>query len=275
MMNQQMDKLRQLADTPRARARIRSRPRSIVIASGKGGVGKTSITVNLSVALSDLGNKCGLIDADLGLADAHVLFGHRPSSNISNILRDGKDPAKAFNRLPDGPWLLPGLNGDRGMAELGGAERDKLIRSFSRINPPMDIILLDAAAGAGPEITDFAVWADEMILVVVPDPTSILDCYGLLKVYKSRGGVGPVSVIVNCVEREESYASIIGALRSTANGFLGMELEDLGSIPLDPYFATAISMRRPLVRFKPLSPASRALRAIAAKLHKRIPHRIS
>jgi flagellar biosynthesis protein FlhG len=276
MMNQQADKLRILAaDSPRAKKGARQKPRTIVIASGKGGVGKTTISANLAVALSDLGIKCGLIDADFGLADVHVLFGHRPTANLSNIVRDGRDIGKTFDRLPDGPWLLPGVNGDDQMAALDDSARDALLKSFSKILHPMGIILLDAAAGAGPEITDFAIWADELILIVVPDPTSILDCYGLLKVYKGRGGTGPVSIIVNRVERQENHQSIVGALRSTANGFLGMELNDLGSIPEDPFFSSALSARRPLVRFKPLSPASRAIRAIAANLHKRIPHRIS
>ena len=276
MTNQQADKLRFLAsESPADKKHIELKPRTIVIASGKGGVGKTTLAVNLAVALSDLGLGCGLIDADLGLADAHMLFGHRPTGNLSEIVKKNIDPAQVLNRLPDGPWILPGLNGDLGMASLSSSGRSKLLAAFSGLGHPMGVILLDAAAGAGPDITDFALWADELLLVVAPEPTSILDAYGLLKIYKNRGGKGPVGIVINRLTPHESHPAIFGALRSTAQGFLGMDIEDLGAVPDDPNAKQALTARRPLLRVKPQAPASRAIRAIAERIRNRLPHTLS
>lgn len=274
MTNRQADKLRLLAnETPIKQ--VEPKPRTIVIASGKGGVGKTTLAVNLAVALCDLGLSCGLIDADLSLADAHMLFGHRPTGNLSEIIKNNVDPAQVLNRLPDGPWILPGLNGDPGMASLSSSGRSKLLAAFSGLGHPMGVILLDVAAGAGPDITDFALWADELLIVVAPEPTSILDAYGLLKIYKNRGGKGPVSVVINRLTPHESHPAIFGALRSTAQGFLGMDIDDLGAIPDDPHVSQAVTARRPLLRIKPQAPASRAIRAIAERIRKRLPQVLS
>lgn len=275
MTRTQADKLRLLASEPmRSRPGLGFRPLSIVIASGKGGVGKTTVAVNLSVALSDLGVACGLIDADLALADAHMLFGFRPSSDISDVVRREQSPVRALSKLPDGPWILAGVNGDPDMASLGETERTKLIKSFSEISSPFRVLLLDAAAGAGPDITDFALWSDKFVLVTIPDPTAILDAYGLIKVYHLRGGKGPVGVIVNRVKQRDDHTGMIAALRSTAQGFLGMDIEDYGAIPEDAAAADAITMRRPLVRVKPRAPASKAIRKIAERIRGQLPFAI-
>lgn len=275
MRKTQADKLRVLAgEVPRARPGIGFKPHSIVIASGKGGVGKTTIAVNLSVALSDLGIGCGLIDADLALADAHMLFGFRPSSDISDVIRREQSPARALSRLPDGPWILAGVNGDPDMAGLGTAERLKLIESFGDISAPLRVLLLDAAAGAGPDITDFALWADKLMLVTNPDPTAILDAYGLIKVYHLRGGKGPVGVIVNRVKQKDDHTGMISALRSTAQGFLGMDIEDYGAVPEDPAASEALTIRRPLVRINPRAAASQAIRKIAERIWEQLPFTI-
>jgi len=272
MTNQQMDKLRLLAAVGhQTRPGLKIKPRSIVIASGKGGVGKTTLAVNLAVALSDLGVGCGIIDADLSLADAHVHFGFRPTSDISDIIHKEKSPARTISRLPDGPWILAGINGDTEMASLKDDDRQKLITSFKEISAPLKVLLLDAAAGAGPDITDFALWADELMLITMPDPTAILDAYGLLKIYHTRGGCGPIGVVVNRVKQHDDYAGIVAALRSTAQGFLGVDVEDYGSVPDDPAAADALSARRPLVRLRPQAPASKAIRKIAENIKKRLP----
>jgi flagellar biosynthesis protein FlhG len=167
--------------------------------------------------------------------------------------------------------MLAGINGDPEMAALRDDDRQKLIDSFEDLKSPIRLLLLDAAAGAGPDITDFALWADELLLVTMPDPTAILDAYGLLKVYHLRGGSGPVGVIVNRVKRNDDYSGIIAALRSTAQGFLAMEIEEYGAVPEDHAATDAISARRPIVRLKPQSPSSKAIRKIADKIRKRLP----
>jgi flagellar biosynthesis protein FlhG len=249
----------------------------IALISGKGGVGKSVITLNLAAALSSLGRKTLAVDADLGLASLDVILDISPQSTIFDALHRGSplDEAlihttKGFDLLPAGSGLPEGTMVTQALAESVEA-------GFSSLEDRYDIFLLDAGAGIGDVVLFFANLAHEILLVVTPEPTSVMDAYATIKILHQNYGRSEFLLVVNQADPDRSDqvgASIAGHLRNVISRYLESDppvrLELIGSIPRDPAIPRAVRHRQLLVETDPKAPAIGGIARMADFLEKRI-----
>lgn len=262
------------AARPRADAARKVRQVPIVaIASGKGGVGKTNLAVNLAIALAQRGHRTTLLDADLGMANADVLCGIVPGRRLDAVLRDDAGPglASCVVEAPGGFLLVPGAVGVARVADLGADARRRLVAGLAALESRSDTILVDTGAGIGRDVMSFASAADRVVVVVTPEPTSITDAYGLIKCLVGRvretGGPMPsVSLILNGVGSRREAAGVGRKLRATCEHFLRFCPKVLGEIRHDDRVRRAVRARQPHVLAFPRCRASRDVQLIAEGL---------
>lgn len=259
----QADSLRQLA----ASGRLGRPPlRVLAVTSGKGGVGKTNVTANLAVLAARRGLRVLVIDADLGLANVELLLGVRPKHHIGDLM-DGKVRLDdVLVRGPEGVWLLPAGSGVTELTQLGDEQKLHMVRALDSLDDRFDLVLIDTGAGIGANVLFFVSAAQEALLVVNPEPTSLVDAYAAIKVFSQQGGVGRFSVIVNPVVDERSARDVFPKLLSVTNRFLKAKVRHLGFIPRDENVHRAVMSQRAVVDIYPQAPASRAYVAIAERL---------
>jgi len=193
-----------MADTPldqasglRKMAHVPKPVKVIAIASGKGGVGKTNVTVNIGVALATQGKKVVLLDADLGLANIDVMLGLHPQFNLLHVLEGDKSLKDIMVDGPSGLQIIPAASGVKKMAELSPAEHAGMIQAFSELDQHIDILLIDSAAGIADSVVSFTKAAQEVIVVVCDEPASITDAYALIKLLSREHGVERFHIIAN------------------------------------------------------------------------------
>ncbi|MGI9859984.1 MinD/ParA family protein [Moorella naiadis] len=242
--------------------RQEERARVITIASGKGGVGKTNITVNLGLILARQGRRTLLFDADLGLANLDILLGLLPHHTITEVIAGQRDLAEVVVQGPQGLLLVPGATGIQELADLDAAARDRLIADLDALAQEVDVLLVDSGAGISRTVLAFAAAAGETIVVATPEPTSITDAYGLLKALH-RLGVKP-RLLVNRAATPGEGQQAAGRLQETCRRFLQLELPLLGIIPEDRHVGEAVRSQQPFSELYPRCPATRALEAAAA-----------
>jgi len=199
------------ASTPRPAAGIqrvlrdlRPRARVLAVVSGKGGVGKTSLAVNLAIGLAAAGRRILLLDADIGLANVDLLLGQRPRGHLGHVLTGRMTLADVVQEGPAGIAWIPGASQMPALARIGQKRRDAVLEGLSDLETQHDLIVLDAPAGIGPGVLALARQADELVLVTTPEPTSIVDAYALLKAAAASGapgapGLGQIRLVVNMV----------------------------------------------------------------------------
>ncbi|MDZ4697731.1 MAG: MinD/ParA family protein [Deltaproteobacteria bacterium] len=244
---------------------VRDRLRVVAVTSGKGGVGKSNVAANLAVAAARLGKRVLLIDADLGLANIEILFGLKPRYHVGHLL-SGEAPIERV--LVDGPFgikLLSAGSGISSLTSLGDEEKRRLIDMLEPIEDDYDLVLLDTGAGIGPNVRFFAGAAEEVILVVSPEPTSLLDAYVALKVLSVESGVLRFSVVINPVVDARAAREVFPRLSSVATRFLKTRLGLLGYVPRDDNVPRAILHGRPVLDLFPSAPASRAFLELGAR----------
>lgn len=240
--------------------------RTLAVTSGKGGVGKTTVAVNLALVLAARGYRVVLLDADFGLANADLLLGVQTRFNLSHVLDGSRDLSEVLTEICPNLTLLPGASGVRRMANLSSFERHRLLEMFSRILGRADFLVLDCGAGISDNVITFAAAADEVIVVTTPEPPAIMDAYALIKVLVGRRAGGRVGLIVNLAPDTRAVNQTYERLARVAGQFLGVAVEDLGGILRDERVALAVQRRRPLVWLDPRCPASLALVGIARRL---------
>jgi flagellar biosynthesis protein FlhG len=255
----QAERLRQMMDLPARRTR------AIAIASGKGGVGKTNIAVNLGIALARMGRRAILIDVDIGLANADVLLGVETRFNLGNVLAGEVGVLDALVPCPGGLLLLPGSTA-AAVSDLSEGERSFLSSRFRQLESLADIIIIDTAAGISRNVIEFCRAADEVLVVTTPEPTAITDGYALVKAIAREKGHGRLRLIVNqAIDRGEA-GRVSERLRAVSRRFLGIEVDNLGYVLADERVRSAVRRRKPFVLETPRAPAAVCVRAIAERI---------
>ena len=249
--------------------RLMSRSRkthTIAIASGKGGVGKSNIALNLSILLSATGSKVALVDADLGLANLDVLLDVEVRSNLSHVIAGGRKLEDIIVNLPSGVQLVPGASGLAKLAHLSEFQRAHLVRELTHLESDNDVIIVDCGAGIGPDVLTFTSSADSVIVVTAPEPTAITDAYASIKVLSQMNYRGAINLLVNFAPDRQEARMTYQRVSNVARQFLNARVMDAGYVLLDPKVREAVRRREPFVLAYPGCPASRCLAALANKL---------
>ncbi len=238
----------------------------IAVTGGKGGVGKTNVSVNLGIALCRIGRRVTLFDADLGLANVDVLLGLKPRRTLQDVLAGNASLADVMLPGPRGLRIVPAASGTQEMVNLGPREHAGIITAFSEVAHQMDVLLIDTAAGISNEVISFLIAAQEILVVVCNEPTSITDAYALIKVLNQRFGVKRVRVLANMVRSAAEGSAVYSKLVTVTDRFLDVALDFAGMIPFDEHVRRSVQRQRSVVDAYPTAPASQAFMDLARKV---------
>lgn len=240
--------------------------RIIAVSSGKGGVGKTSITVNLAISLAKRGKQVTIIDADLGLANVDVLMGLIPKYTLYHLINGDKSLDEVAVEGPCGVKVVSGGSGIRELANLPQERLHSFIKTLQLLNDRADFIFIDTGAGIGDSVLSFIKAANDLIVVVSPDPASITDAYALLKNVKDKRE--EISIIVNSAGTKVEADEVFERLQIVCKRFLQIELNYMGHVLEDSHVKKASRAQRPFYLEYPNSPASSCVNLITHKLEK-------
>ncbi len=263
---------------PHAPARLRSRraappapsrislAKAIAVSSGKGGVGKSNLAVNLAVAMSRMKLKVCLLDADLGLANADVLCNITPKMTLEHVVAGECRLWEAMVLGPGGFRLIPGASGVAKMADLSEAHRRGVLEQLALLERIADVIIIDTGAGIHPNVLSFAAAAHSVVLTTTPEPTSITDGYGTIKTLVAREPQARIELVVNMATSEQEAAGVFARIDRVSRTFLHRPLSYGGAIPNDPAVPASVRQRVPFALYAPESDATRAVWAMARRL---------
>lgn len=237
----------------------------VTITSGKGGVGKTNLSLNLGLCLSRMGHRTCLFDADLGLANINILLGLHPEYDLKDVLSGSRTLQEIIIRTEDGLEILPGTSGVEEMANLSPEQVEALIRSFADM-ARYEFLLFDTSAGISRNVISFCLASSEVILVVTPEPTSMTDAFALLKVLYLNGFGGEARVVLNQCKTAEAGRQAYARFRAAVSKYLGKELVALGMVMEDEKLTDAVRIQRPLQIAFPNSSAAKSIQKIADRL---------
>lgn len=235
----------------------------ITVTGGKGGVGKSSVSLNLAVSLCQMGKHVMLFDADLGLANIDVMLGLRVDKNLSHVLKGECELKDIIKDGPQGLRIVPAASGLRHMSELTVDEHAGLIRAFSSLDEPIDFLIVDTAAGISDMVLSFARASQDVLMVVCNEPTSVADAYAQMKVLSKDYDVQKFKIIANQVHSLEEGKLMFQKLVAVTDKFLDVTLELVSCIPADLNMRKAIKKRSCVVEVFPQSPAAKAFKALA------------
>jgi flagellar biosynthesis protein FlhG len=239
--------------------------RVIAVTGGKGGVGKTNVSVNLGVAMAELGRRVMLLDADLGLANIDVLLGLHANRNISHVMNGECGLDEIMVSGPKGMRVVPGASGLQQMAELSPAEHAGLIHAFSEVSSEVDVLLIDTAAGISDLVVSFSRAAQEQIVVVCDEPASITDAYAIIKLLNREHGIGRFRILANMVKSVQEGKDLFNKMCRVTDQYLDVMLSYMGSIPYDEQLRKAVKSQRPVVEAYPRSRAAQAFKNLAKR----------
>ncbi len=270
-MTDQAARLRQIAERYRneirtARSASPRRARVLAVTSGKGGVGKTNLTVNLSYALVDLEREVMVLDADLGLANVDVLLGTVPNLHLGHVIEGKADILDVIYEAEGGLKLIAGGSGVEELADLPESDLLRFIRSLRKLESRTDFLLIDTGAGMGRHVTDFVLAADMVLVVCTVEPTSITDAYALIKTVVRRNPAADIKLVMNQAENRADAEEAADRLSATVLRFLDTSVELLGVVPMDREVSRSVRNQQPFYLAAPSSPASRAVRELAQKI---------
>lgn len=253
-------------------ADARPAARVITVTSGKGGVGKSSISINLAIQLSRLGKRVVVFDADFGLANIEVMLGIRPQFNMADLMFRGKE---LKDIVTPGPENISFISGGSGIQELARMNRDQvmyLTRKLAELDAFADVIIIDTGAGISDNVLEFVVSSSEVLLVATPEPTSITDAYALLKALNRKKEFSKtnttIKMIANRVRSQEEGEHLYEKMSIVVQKFLNIPLEYLGAVPLDEQIMKAVMRQKPISVTHPEAPSAKAIKEITEKLMK-------
>lgn len=245
-----------ITDEPVERLVKRTGPRVLAITSGKGGVGKTNVAVNLAVRLSQMGRRVLLLDADLGTANADVICNMNPVYSLAHVVAGRRRLEDVAMDAPGGFRLIPGASGLAEMAALGAIERDRLLLQLDEMERKTDLVLIDTAAGVGPNVLGFLVNADQQLVVTTPEPTSITDAYAVIKTLVRQRKDVELRLLVNMVRNANEAREVYDRISAVCQRFLRIKLGYAGHIVNDSRVTMAVRGRQPFVLMYPRTEAS-------------------
>lgn len=256
---QQATGLRRMADPQPVRV--------IAVASGKGGVGKTNITVNLAIALASQGKDVTIMDADLGLANIDVILGLHSKQNLSHVINGECDLEEIMLEGPGGIKIIPASSGIQNMAELTPTQHASLVSAFSELSHNIDILLVDTAAGISDSVISFSTAAQDIIVVVCDEPASITDAYALIKLLSKDHGIFRFHILANMVSGPQQAREVYDKLSKVSDRFLDVALEYLGHVPYDENLTKAIKRQKAVVEAFPRSRSAQAFQTLSKKVN--------
>lgn len=242
------------------------RARLIAVTSGKGGTGKTSLTVNIALQLGKMGYKVVVIDGDLGLANVEVMLGKVPKYSMYDIINSGLSLSDIIFDGPMGIKFVSGGTGIMEMAHLNRKRFDELLNILSALDNYADFILIDTGAGISNNVMKFVLAANEVILVANPEPTSITDTYAILKIISMHNRKCQIKMVANMVEGPAEAEDILNRINTAAREFIGIEIKSLGFIKRDPLISKAIKKQTPFIICFPKSPTAKNIEGITERI---------
>jgi flagellar biosynthesis protein FlhG len=239
--------------------------RVIAVTSGKGGVGKTNVSVNLAVALAAGDKDVMLLDADLGLANVDVLLGLQPQFNLSHVLNGERSLEEIIVEGPLGIKIIPASSGVRRMVEMTPMEHAGIVRAFSELTTKVDVLIVDTGAGISGAVTSFVRAAQEVIVVVCDEPASITDAYAMIKVLNRDHGIQRFRILANMARSVREGYELFTKMARVCDKFLSVSLDFMGSVPHDEQLRLAVQKQRAVVEAYPSSRAALAFKKLAQK----------
>jgi len=266
-MMDQAEQLRKLVNKQKINKSV---SRVITVTSGKGGVGKSTLTVNLAIQMSRLGKRVIILDADFGLANIEVMLGIRPQYNLADLMFRGMD---LKDIITPGPENIGFISGGSGIQELSRLTREQvvyLVQKLYELDEMADIILIDTGAGIADTVIEFVSASAEVLIVATPEPTSITDAYALLKTLNRKSDFAKdntvIKMVANRISGSSEGESLFSKLRIVVEKFLNIDLKYLGGIPQDSNCSKAIMQQTPMLTAYPTSASSKAIMEITGNL---------
>lgn len=270
-MRDQADKLRELALNFKNRIEDeivseQKKTKVIAITSGKGGVGKSTLSLNLSITLSQMKKKVVLMDADLGLANIDIMLGIIPKYNLLHLIRDEKALKDIIVKVNSNFDIIPGGSGINELANLKEGQLRRIMHELSKLERDYDILIIDTGAGISNRVISFLLSADEIIVITTPEPTSLTDAYGVVKSVSKYNYNGKINLVVNRANNETEAMMVGDKFRLIVNKFLEREIYNLGIMIKDPQVEEGIKLQKAFVEVFPKSRATQSIRTIANNL---------
>lgn len=237
----------------------------IAVTGGKGGVGKTTVSVNLATALASRGKQVMLLDGDLGLANVDVFLGLTPRLTLADVLAGNSTLEEVVLETPLGFKVVPAASGIAQLAELDTMTHLGLVRAFGDLSTKLDVMVVDTAAGITGSVLQFSQAAQQVLVVICDEPASLTDAYALIKILSRDHGVTHFRVLANQSRGKGFGQALFQRFERVATRFLSVELDYVGEIPDDPFLRRSIREQRPVVAAYPSCPAAMALKTLALR----------
>lgn len=266
-----MDQAEQLRNLIKQQNRQQHLARVITVTSGKGGVGKSNISLNLAISFSRLRKKVVILDADFGLANIEVMLGIRPRYSLADVIFRGRSVSEIITKGPGNIGFVSGGSGIHELTELNGDQIRLLVNVMYQLDSIADIVIIDTGAGISGNVMEMILSSSEILLVATPEPASITDAYVLLKTLKNQEDYNEdtlkIRLLGNRAQSRAEGKELYDKLNSVVGRFLGMKMDYMGAVPYDSYLQKAVMKQRPVCLAYPDSPSAKALQDLAVILN--------